>query len=276
MTPFGVNVLDRAGERVGEGLPGIAAAVALLVVGLLVARLFGRLLRRGLQAAGTDGWAERAGVHDALERFGFERSVSRAVSRAIRLALTVVVVLAALSLLGLAFLQQSINAGVLFLPRLLVALVLIVAGVVIGTFVKTRADRLATQMDLPGPVGRMAELVIFAIFGITAVAEIGVATPILTLLVAILLAGTAAGFALAFGLGSRDVARAISAGRVVRSTYEPGQTILVAGVRGEIIALESAATVLRTSLGNTVRIPNHLMVESVVELHEEQRPGADE
>jgi small-conductance mechanosensitive channel len=77
-----------------------------------------------------------------------------------------------------------------------------------------------------------------------------------------------AGFALAFGLGGRDAARAMTAGRIVRQTYEPGQTVVVAGVRGEIVEVEAAATVLRTSLGLTVRVPNHLMVESVVELHD--------
>jgi len=262
-----VSILDRAGESVGEGLPGIGAALVLLVLGVLVAALVGRLLGRGLRAAGLDAFAERSGVHDLLERIGLRRSLSRLVGKAIRLVLTVVVVLAALSLLGLAPLQDAINQGVVFLPRLLVALVLLLAGAVLGTFVKGGADRLAAQMDLPGPVGRIAELAVFAIFGVTALAQVGVGTDILTLLVAIALAAAAGGFALAFGLGGREAARAMTAGRVVRGTYEPGQTIVVAGVRGEIVELESAATVLRTDLGHTVRIPNHLMVESVVELH---------
>lgn len=268
MTVLGASVIDRAGESVGEGLPGIAAAVVLLVFGILASALIGRLLGRGLKAAGLDDFAQRSGVHDLLERLGLKPSLSRLVGKAVRLALTIVVVLAALSLLGLGPLQDSINEGVLFLPRLLVALILLLVGAVLGTFAKDRGDRLAAQMDLPGPVGRIAELAIFAVFGVTAVAQIGVGTAILTLLLAILLGGAALGFALAFGLGGREAARAMTAGRVVRGTYEPGQTILVAGVRGEIVEIESAATVLRTNLGLTVRIPNHLMVESVVELHD--------
>lgn len=268
MTVFASSIIDRAGESVGDGLPGVAAALVLLVFGLLVAALIGRLLGRGLQAAGLDDFAERTQVHDLLEEIGFKRSLSRLTGRAVRLALTIVVVLAALSLLGLGPLQASINEGVLFLPRLLVALILLLIGAVVGTFAKDRADRLATQMDLPGPVGRIVELGIFAIFGVTAVEQIGVGTEILTLLLAITLGGAALGFALAFGLGGREAARAMTAGRVVRGIYEPGQTILVEGVRGEIVAVESAATVLRTNLGLTERIPNHLMVESVVELHD--------
>lgn len=262
------EIVDRIVEGIGDGLPGIGAALVLLVLGVLLARLVGRLVGRGLQATGLDAFSERSGVHDLLERLSFQRSLSRLVGRTIRLALTLVVLLAALSLLGLGPLQDAINQGVVFLPRLLVALVLLLAGAVVGTFVKGRADRLADQMDLPGPVGRIAELAVFAIFGVTALAQIGVPTEVLTLLAAIILAGAVAGFALAFGLGGRETARAMTAGRVVRATYTPGQTISVDGTRGEIVSIESAATVLRTSLGVTVRVPNHVMVESVVELYD--------
>jgi len=262
------SILDTAGERLGEGLPGVAAAIVLLVVGIVVARLIGRLLTGGLRAAGLDDAAERSGVHDALARTGAQRSISRAIGTAVRVALTVVVVLASLSLLGLGFLEQSINQAVLLLPDLLVAAVLLLAGVVLGTLVKGLVDRAAFQMDLPGPLGRIAEVVVIAVFGITALAQVGVSTEILTLLAAILISGVVVGFALAFGLGGREVARSFSAGRVVRGSYEVGQTISVAGVRGEIEALEPSATVLRTQSGSRVRVPNHVLLDTVVEVHE--------
>ena len=260
------TILDRAGDTVGEGLPRVGAALVLLLVGLLLAWLIGRGLAKALGAAGLDDFAERAGVHDALERWGARRSLSRATGRAIRVALSVAVVLAAISLPGLGFLQESINEGVLFLPRLLVALVLLLAGAVIGTFAKGRVDRLAYQLDLPGPVGRVAELGIFAIFAVTALAQVGVSTAILTVLVALVLGGAVLAAALAFGLGSREIVRAASAGRVVRHAFETGQTIAVSGVRGDIVAIESSATVLETPSGTRVRVPNHLMVEGIVEI----------
>jgi small-conductance mechanosensitive channel len=260
------SIFDRAGDSVGQGLPRVGVALVLLLVGLLLARLIGRGVAKALEAAGLDDFAERTGVHDALERYGARRSLSRATGRAIRIAFSIVVVLAAVSMLGLGFLQQSINEAVLFLPRLGVALVLVLAGAVIGTFAKGRVDRLAYQLDLPGPVGRVAELTIFGVFAVTALAQIGVSVAILTLLVAIALGGAVLAFAIAFGLGSREIVRAVSAGRVVRHSFELGQTIAVAGVRGEVVAIESAATVLETSAGDRVRVPNHLLVEQVVEI----------
>lgn len=275
MTPFAANsILDNAGESLGAGLPRIAAAVVLLVVGLVVVRVLARLLTKGLHGAGLDDLAERHGVHDALARLGFERSLSKAVGRAVRLALTITVVLAALSLTGLGFLRESINQGILFLPKLLVALALVLAGAVLATLARGRVERLAEQMDLPRELGRVAEVVILGVFGVTALRQVGVSTDVLTLLAAILLGATALAFALAFGLGNREVMRAVGAGRVVRSAFAVGQDVELAGHRGEVVALESSAMVLRTPAGTTVRIPNHLALESVVEVHSGGGPDA--
>jgi small-conductance mechanosensitive channel len=73
--------------------------------------------------------------------------------------------------------------------------------------------------------------------------------------------------AIAFGLGGREVARALSASRYVRGAHSVGQEISVRDVRGEISAIEPAATVIRTRDGDEVRVPNHLLVESLVRVH---------
>jgi len=83
----------------------------------------------------------------------------------------------------------------------------------------------------------------------------------------VILAGVVATFALAFGLGGRDFARAVSAGRYVRSAYEVGQDISLGEVRGRIEAIEGASTVVDSGDGRSVRIPNHLLLESIVTVH---------
>ncbi len=268
MMMLAVSILDRAGEELGGFLPRLAGAVALLVLGILLARLISRLVEKGLGAAGLNEFANRFGVGATLGSAGLGDSLSRLVGRAVRIGLTLVVIFAALSLLGLQFLDESLNAAVLFLPKLLVAALLILAGVVVGALVREPADRLTNQMDLPLPLGRIAQIAVIAVFGITAAAQIAVSTGILMGLVGILLAVMAGTFALAFGLGGQGLARELSAGRYVRGAFEPGQEISVGEVRGEVVVVETAATVLRTPSGQTVRVPNDLLLTSVVTVHE--------
>ena len=265
MTVLAVSIIERARASLGEALPGLAGALLLLVVGLFLAWLFGRLVARALRALAIDDLAERFGIHDVIERVGLERSLSRLLGRAVRITLSVVVVMAAVSLLGLGALGRTLNEAVLFLPKLFVALALMLAGVIAADLVRARVDRLSDQMALGAPLGRLAQLVVLAIFLLTALAQLSVPTTILAGIIGIALVAAMFTIALAFGLGSREVARELSAGRYVGTSYDVGQTISLDGqVRGEIVALEGAATVLRTDDGRTVRVPNHLLVESIV------------
>jgi small-conductance mechanosensitive channel len=189
------TVLDEAGNQLGGFIPRLGGALLLLVIGIIVARVFARLLRRGLRMAGLDSAAERWGVADVL-------------------------------------------------------------------------DRTATQWDLPVPVGPVAQGIVLAIFFITAAAQLTISTALLMVLVAILLAALALPFALAFGLGGRDVARSLSAGRYVRAAFDEGQVIRVDDVRGRVERIEPSATVLRTE-NETIRVPNHVLIQKTVVIEDD-------
>jgi small-conductance mechanosensitive channel len=262
------SVLDEAGNQLGGFIPRLGGALFLLVVGIVVAHVFARLLRRGLRIAGLDSAAERWGVADVLERAGLGRSLAQVLAVAVRLSLIVIVVFAALSLLGLQFLSQSLNAGVLFLPKVLAALALVLIGVVLAAFVRDRVERTATQWDLPIPLAPLFQGVVIAIFVITAAAQLTISIGLLIVLVAIVLAAAAAPFAIAFGLGGRDVARSLSAGRYVRAAFSEGQVIRVDDIRGRVERIEPSATVLRTPT-ETIRVPNHLLIDRTVVIEEE-------
>jgi len=262
-----VNLLEEAGNTLGGYLPRFAGALALLLVGLLVAALVRRGLRRALQAAGLDDLGERWGVHDTLAAVRLPRSLSSVTASAVRLGLVIVVVFAALSLLGLQFLSASLNAGILYLPRLLAALVLLIAGLVLARLARGPVDRAAGQMDLPGPLGALAQGVVLAVFVITALAQLGVPTAVLLLLGALLIGAAGLTVALAFGLGAREVTREVSARRYVEAAYEVGQEITVGGARGRIAGFESTATVVETAGGDRLRVPHSQLVGSVVTVH---------
>src|SRR4051795_1031798 len=132
------TILEQAGNQLGGFIPRLGGALALLVVGIVLARLLARLLRRGLRVAGLDSTAERLGVADVLERAGLGRSLSHVLAVALRISLTVVVVFAALSLLGLKVLSEALNPAVRFLPKVLAAMALVFIGVVLAAFVRER------------------------------------------------------------------------------------------------------------------------------------------
>ena len=258
------DIVDRAEAGLGEWLPQLAGAVAILVLGLVLAWVLGNLTTRLLAGAGLDRLAVRLGLHEALGRAGHVPAVSLVVGRVVRIGLALVVVIAALSTLGIAGIQPSLNELLLYLPRLLAAPVLLVAGLIVGKLIGAWVDRLATQLAVEAPLGRVASALVIGVFALTALAQLGVPTGISTVLGAIVLVTIGLTAALAFGLGGRDVARELSAGRYVSSAFALGQRIAVDSVEGEIVAFEPVALVVRRADGRIVRVPNHLLLESLV------------
>ncbi len=275
MTILATSIIGRASEALGQFLPRLGGALALLVVGLLLVRLLVRLLVKVLLAAGLDGLADRFAIHDVLGRAGLERSLTWLLGVALRLALSVTVIFAALSLLGLQFLSTALNQGVLFLPKLLAALAFVLAGLVLGDFARQRVERLSYQMDLRGPLAQTVRWAILTVFGVLALTQLGIPTGILTSLVSVVAAGMVATLALAFGLGSRAVAEQVSAGRYVATVYKPGDVISVGDRHGEILAIERASTLVEADDGRTMRIPNQTLLPSTVTLEHPTSPPTD-
>jgi hypothetical protein len=257
------SVTERAADQLGQFLPRLGGALLLLILGLLAAIVLGRLVRRGLVKAGLDRFADRSGTSELLAQAGLGRSLAALVGTAVRLTVVVVVVFAAMTLLGLEFLSDSLNEGILFIPRLLAALALVLIGVVLGAFLRAWLERTSAQLDFPVAIGPVVQVLVIVLFGLCAAAQAGVTVAPLTAIAVVLLGAIAVTLALAFGLGAREIARSLTSGRYARADFEIGQTIRVGDMRGEIVSIDGAATTLKAG-HETIRIPNSILVERIV------------
>jgi small-conductance mechanosensitive channel len=257
------TVIQRAGDQLGDFLPRVAGALFLLVGGLLAAIVLGRVARRLLVRAGLDRFAERSGTSELLAQAGLGTSLAALVGTAVRLTIVVIATFAALTLMGLEFLSDSLNEGIIFIPRLLAALALVLVGVVLGAFARAWIDRSSAQLDFPISIAPVVQVLVILLFGVCAAAQAGLSVAPLTAIAIVLLGAIAATLALAVGLGAREVARSLTSGRYARADFRAGQTIRIDDMRGEIVRIDGAATTLK-SVGDTIRIPNSLLVERVV------------
>jgi len=256
-------VVDRAGEQLGDFLPRLGGALVLLVVGLLLAIIAGRLVRRALVRVGLDRFADRSGTSELLAQAGLGRSLSALGGTAVRLTVVVVACFAAMTLLGLEFLSDSLNEGILYIPRVLAALALVLIGVVLGAFVRAWLERTSAQVDFPIAIAPVVQVLVIVVFGVCAAAQAGIAIAPLAAIAVVLIGALAVTLTQAFGLGSREIARSLTSRRYARADFEVGQTIRVGDVQGEIVRIDGASTLLRSG-DTTIRIPNSILVERIV------------
>ena len=264
------SIVDVAGDQLGEFLPRLGGALVLFVAGLVLASIVGRITRKALVRAGLDRLAERTGASEVLGRGGLGGSLSALVAAAVRITIIVVATFASLTLLGLAFLSDSLNEGILFIPRLLTALALLLIGIVLGALARAWLERTSAQLDFPIAIGPVGQVLVVLIFGLCAAAQAGVSVAPLVVGALVVVGAAAATLALAFGLGAREIARALTSSRYARADFEVGQTIRIGDVRGEILRIDAAALTLAAG-DETIRVPNSVVVEQIVVIEQTGR-----
>jgi hypothetical protein len=179
------------------------------VVGLFVAKIVERVTRRVLMVAGLDrrpAARKLLGPGISLER------LPSAGGRIVYWVFALVTVGLAVDALHLAWLSAGVARVLGYVPNVLAAGAIVVAGYVAGNFLYRRVSSGETASLLWARLTRGA---IFALAAFMALQELRIATAIVTIAFTVALAAMAVAGALAFGLGNRELA-----GRVTRDWYE--------------------------------------------------------
>jgi hypothetical protein len=119
------------------------------------------------------------------------------------------------------------------------------------------AQATARTTGQPRPaLARIAKLVVLTGVGILAASQLGINTTIINITVAAFMFGLAATTAMLIGLGGRDVARHVSAGRVLRRLVSTGDTIEVDDIAGVVVAIHPATIEVVLPSGVRVHLPH--------------------
>lgn len=261
-----MEILHSAGQSLGVFLPRLGAALGILLVGFIAARILSRTVAKVLTRAGIDRLAEKWGADKALRRVGAGSSLASLIGTLTKAVVLFLVAIIAVSVLGMAALNQAITEAILFLPRFLVAMAILAFGVVISGTIRDRIDAITEQMNVQGPLGVAAQGLVLMVTVIVAASMVGIPTLFLILLATTVFAGVALTAALAFGLGSRGVVDHFTAGRYVSEQMQVGDHVRVGDVSGVVHSLTNAAVVLDAGDGRLLRVPNRSLLDQVVEI----------
>jgi len=189
-------------------LPRLIVMLIIVFIGWVVAYVVKWILRSILVLVKFDKVSENAGASQLLNQAALP-TPTELVSRFVFWVAWLGFILLGVNFLGIGGLQQHISKFFLFLPRLFVALFIVFFGLLLASFLSRAALLAAVNKNLGSPrLLSMAIRIITIIFVFSMVfEELGLAQE--TMLVAFGIAFGAAmlGFAIAFGLGGRDMAR---------------------------------------------------------------------
>ncbi len=250
-------------------LPQVLAMVVVVVAGYVVARIAGRFSQAVAEAIGLETAAQRSGLQASMQQVGIRRSVSWIVGQMVFWLLMSVFLTAGFNILGLETVSTAMQQIVAYIPRLLVATVVVIVGLLVAQFLRgliaTSADRLGisyAEYLASGCYGVLALMTFLAAFD-----QLGIKFELLRELILIGFGAVALGFGLALGLGGRDVMAGILAGYYTRQRLQAGDRVTVAGMRGTVREVGPVATVIETEEGgllNRHSVPNTRMLNEAI------------
>lgn len=251
-------------DRLAALAPNLLAAVALLVVGWIVARLLRFLAIRAARM-----------VEALFARFAGPRGSDRlrsgrpaAVLGGVVFWLVLLVfVTAAAEVLGLQTFTGWLARLVDYVPTLAAGLLIIVAGYVLAGFVadlvRTAALGLvAAQRDALARLAQGATLVVAILVGAD---QIGIRVTWLAILAALVLGALLGGVTLAVSLGARGYVSNLIGAHYLRQAFRVGERVRVAGFEGRILEVTPTALVLETGDGR-VTLPGRIYHEEPIVL----------
>ncbi len=251
------EMASRLQQSLAQLLPSLLGALALLVAGWVAGRLLRALTVRVVHL--LDRQLQRLLQR---ERPRLPPASADVLGRLVFWVVMLLFAAAAAQVLGLTVVLGWLDRLVAFLPTLLAAAVIVLAGFLLG---KLASDLIGATAGAGSPAqrallarGAQALTVVSAI--VIGADQIGIRVDFLVILAAVALGTLLGGVALAVSLGARTYVANLIGMRHLREHYEVGQVVRVGGHEGRILELTPIAVVLETEAGRAT-LPGKLFGE---------------
>ena len=243
------NSLNLLAQRITQQLPNVLGAAALLLIGWGLAHLLRTWSRRLI--GGLDWFVRNSTIEILLRRIGMDRGASDVISGILFWLVILLFFTAATETLGLPVLATWLAGVSYYLPRVLVAVLIVFAGLLAGNLARDAVIGAAgaARLAYGTLLGKAVQSVILLIAIVTGVDQLGIESRFLTATITIVIAATIGGAALAFGLGSRTAVSNIIAAHYLRQIYRVGHMVRVGAVHGRIVEITATAVILESPDG---------------------------
>lgn len=183
----------------------------MLLIGLIVAGGLGALVERLVNLVKLDKMLMSMGLKEYFEHAGLSINSGKFFGKIVYWFLVVVFLLAATDILGFYSLSNFLRDTLLYIPNVIVAVLIMLASVVIGNFLRklVRASVKGARLHAANFLASLTwwSVIIFGFF--TALTQLGIAVAIIQALVTGFVAMLAIAGGIAFGLGGKEYASSL-------------------------------------------------------------------
>jgi hypothetical protein len=193
-------------------LPVLIGAILVLIIGWLVAVAVGNLVTRVLKVAKlNDVFDKISGLRSSLQKAGMELNAALFVGAVVKWFIIIVTLMATSDILGLAGVTLFLNQIIAYLPNVVVAAVMVIAGILFANFVQkiTRASAETAKLPHSSAAAAVVKWAVLVFTFIATLVQLGIAEVLLQTLFTGFVAMLAIAGGISFGLGGKNSAEKV-------------------------------------------------------------------
>ena len=252
-----------------EFVPRIFGSMLILVIGIGVARLAAFIIQRVLGQVGFDKIGNRLNEISLIKQLKTEIKLSEIIAKILYYYILLMFITAATETLGVAAITEMVSSLVNFIPKLIVAAIMLQVGVLLADALRGAVFTLCQSFNIAS--GRLLSMIVFVFFliitVISALGQAGINTELLESSFNLIIGGVIFAFAIGYGIASRDIMANILSSFYTKNKYKTGQTIQIDDTIGVITTIDTLSLTLRTGETTTV-IPLQSLQTKKVEIFE--------
>ena len=240
-------------------------AALILIVGWIISRAIEAVTVRALRTVGVDRVATRLRISEYLERAEVPLTLAQVVGRLLFWVVLLTFVLSSMETLGLSAVTVTLDRLIAFIPGVIGATLIVIAGLLFARFVAAVVSSSAAAAGFANAsrFGFLAQIAVAALVIVVAIEQVGVATDVLIIPLSVVIASAGFAVGLAFALGARPVVTHILAGHFLKRSLPREAAVEVGGRRGFVDRVGAVDTLLRSDEGSWT-IPNAQLLDETI------------
>ena len=189
-------------------LPNLLGAIIVFLIGVIVALVLRSVVDQVIKLLRIDDLAQKLEIRSQFERFGVSLHIGHLLGWIVKWFFVIVALIAATDILGWEQLTSYLQEIVLFIPNVVIAVIILLAGILLANFVQrvvksaVEAAKLTSANFLSG----VAKWAILIFSFMAALVQLQIAPDLIRVLFTGLVFMIALAVGLAFGLGGREQA----------------------------------------------------------------------
>jgi hypothetical protein len=195
-------------SQVSQFLVNVLLVIIILIIGWIISKFIKTVIAKLLKTVKLDELADKIELNKLLAKGGITYPLSELVSIIVYWLALLVTFVVAINSIGMPIAAELLNKVALYVPNVIAAIFIMIFGMFVATILRNIVLTAANNAGLSQSklLAQVVEIIVIVFAIMVTLEQLSIKAQIIELTISIVLASLGLGFALAFGLGCKDLA----------------------------------------------------------------------